>query len=806
MMSRSRSGLAFVTALIASVLSTAGLAEEPRVTLLEPGFRARALPVDLTNVNGLAFGPDGALYALTYRGAVYRLTDRDGDRIEDSAEPYWDAEPLLAPIALSWHAGRLHVSAHQKVACLIDDEGDGRADRQEIVASGWPDLNVNGTGLDAYGHAFDREGNLYVAIGCADYTNAYQLRDGVPHYRLEDRSGVILKFPAGRGEPEILATGLRFCVGLDVNRAGDLFATDQEGETWLPGGNPLDEINHIQAGRHYGFPPRHAEYLPQVTDEPPLVGVRPQHQSACGLVFNEPAEGRRRFGPEAWEGDAFVALYSRGRVHRVSLVKTPAGYVGRDVPFATFNRMPVDATISPDGALYVALHSGDPDWGTGPQGPGVIVRIDAEAEPAPRVAYAWPVSPIEVRVAYAGEPPDSRAIADLGGSRIDWGVHARAGDRFEAFKPPYKSVEAQQAAPRGSIGVAGARIDEADPTTLVLATDPHPSDVTYSVRLGDSEIEYNFAGVEAAWEPADGAGSASALAWPHLDLGVVGRLTAGSRPHAAQIRRLAEPGTLSLRTRARLPEGSTLTLDAAGPLTFLEGTLAGEDGARSDDGRRLVFTSPGPDAAELFVVLATGSEGDGPPAIHAATRDGSGAAERPLPLDALRLPWAPPAAPVSDSSAREAANPALAGGDPARGEAVFFGEAAKCATCHRVDGKGGDVGPDLSNLREKSLAAVARDIAEPSATIHPDYVPHTVSLTDGRVLAGLVRADGPDALVVIDTSAQRTRVARADVEEIRPTATSIMPVGLVGVMGEDRFRDLLAYLTARPAPRPAAGR
>jgi putative heme-binding domain-containing protein len=186
--------------------------------------------------------------------------------------------------------------------------------------------------------------------------------------------------------------------------------------------------------------------------------------------------------------------------------------------------------------------------------------------------------------------------------------------------------------------------------------------------------------------------------------------------------------------------------------------------------------------------------------LHAAYHTPDDPTPRPLPLDAFRLPWAPPAPPPS--SAEPEAAPALAGGDPARGEAIFFGDQAKCSTCHRIDGQGADVGPDLSNLREKSLASVARDIAEPSATIHPDYVPYTVSLHDGRVLAGIVRSDGPDALRVIDTNAQETRVTRAEIEEIRPTATSIMPVGLGGAIGEQALKDLLAYLAKQAPPQP----
>ena len=91
---------------------------------------------------------------------------------------------------------------------------------------------------------------------------------------------------------EVVATGIRFPVGLRFNRHGDLFCTDQEGATWVPNGNPLDELLHIRLGtkpRHYGFPPRHPKHLPGVIDEPSTFDYGPQHQSTCGFFFNEPA-------------------------------------------------------------------------------------------------------------------------------------------------------------------------------------------------------------------------------------------------------------------------------------------------------------------------------------------------------------------------------------------------------------------------------------------------------------------------------------------------------------------------------------
>src|SRR2546421_3032486 len=63
----------------------------------------------------------------------------------------------------------------------------------------------------------------------------------------------------------------------------------------------------------------------------------PQHQSTCGLAFNEPVNGGPVFGPAWWKSDVFVAGYSRSKLYRTTLVKTPAGYVAQNNLLACLN-------------------------------------------------------------------------------------------------------------------------------------------------------------------------------------------------------------------------------------------------------------------------------------------------------------------------------------------------------------------------------------------------------------------------------------------------------------------------------------
>jgi glucose/arabinose dehydrogenase len=357
------------------------VANPPPVQLLVPGFTVRQLPVDLTNINNVQYRADGKLAALAYDGNVYLLSDSDGDGLEDRAELFWDNKGRIrAPIGMALtppgykHGNGLFIASKGKCSLVVDTDGDGKADKEIVLAEGWEQLPH---GVDALGVAYDpRDGGVYFGLGTASYENAYQVdKSGKGRYRLSSERGTILRIAPDFKSREIFCTGIRFPVGLRFNRSGDLFCTDQEGATWLPNGNPLDELLHIQKGRHYGFPPRHPKHLPNVIDEPSVFDYGPQHQSTCGLNFNEPINGGPVFGPEGWRSDAIITGYSRGKLYRTKLVKTESGYVAQNQLIAALNMLAVDACVSPQGDLVVAVHGGGPDWGNGPNGKGKLYKI-----------------------------------------------------------------------------------------------------------------------------------------------------------------------------------------------------------------------------------------------------------------------------------------------------------------------------------------------------------------------------------------------------------------------------------------------
>jgi putative membrane-bound dehydrogenase-like protein len=136
-------------------------------------------------------------------------------------------------------------------------------------------------------------------------------------------------------------------------------------------------------------------------------------------------------------------------------------------------------------------------------------------------------------------------------------------------------------------------------------------------------------------------------------------------------------------------------------------------------------------------------------------------------------------------------------GDPARGRKVFRDT---CATCHRLFGEGGAIGPDLSGAERGNLDFLLTSVVDPGALIRKEYEAQTIATTDGRVLTGLVVEENDRALTLLDSKQQKIVVPRSDIDERQPSPVSFMPEGLLDPLRDDQVRDLFRYLQS-PGPR-----
>ncbi len=139
----------------------------------------------------------------------------------------------------------------------------------------------------------------------------------------------------------------------------------------------------------------------------------------------------------------------------------------------------------------------------------------------------------------------------------------------------------------------------------------------------------------------------------------------------------------------------------------------------------------------------------------------------------------------------------LSGGDVRRGQAVFNGAKAACSSCHAIGYLGGKVGPDLTSIgKVRSERDLLEAVAFPSASFVRSYEPVVVATRDGKVYNGVLRSDAADEVVLATGATEEARIARADIEEMRPGTVSVMPAGLDRQLTPQELADLVAFLKA----------
>jgi putative membrane-bound dehydrogenase-like protein len=129
--------------------------------------------------------------------------------------------------------------------------------------------------------------------------------------------------------------------------------------------------------------------------------------------------------------------------------------------------------------------------------------------------------------------------------------------------------------------------------------------------------------------------------------------------------------------------------------------------------------------------------------------------------------------------------------DATKGKQVF---ASHCATCHVFDGAGGNLGPDLSGIRNQPADAILLHALVPDYEITPGYQTYIVETRDGRTLVGRLESEAPNSLTLRDASSQSHTILRSDVASIAASTSSLMPGELERTMSEQDLADLIRYL------------
>lgn len=154
----------------------------------------------------------------------------------------------------------------------------------------------------------------------------------------------------------------------------------------------------------------------------------------------------------------------------------------------------------------------------------------------------------------------------------------------------------------------------------------------------------------------------------------------------------------------------------------------------------------------------------------------------------------------SEALVRSLKQQAITTGDPQRGEVVF--NAVACTSCHRVKGKGGSIGPNLTGLGTTlSGERIVEELIWPNRQVKEGFTSLRVITRDGKVLQGYERktrqSEAEGGLALFDPQAQRLIVLNSDDVDTVQKSASVMPEGLTNLLTDQQLSDLIAFLMRR---------
>jgi putative membrane-bound dehydrogenase-like protein len=300
-----------------------------------------------------AFDAQGALYVAESSGEdlyaalsnqtrlcrIRKLEDRTGDGFFETSAVFVDG--LVFPMGLVWRDGKLFVADPPDLVAFEDTNGDGRADRREVILTGFGHKD-NGS---LHGLIFGPDGLLYMTMGSPD---GYKLRQDDGTY-LSGTSGALIRCrPDGSGV-EVLARGFENLIEVVFTGSGEIIGTDN----WFqkPAGGIRDALVHVVEGGLYPYAPDTGTRYPVTGDPLPALSLLP-------AVAVSGIELYRGTGfPGAFQGNLFTAQFNSRKVVRHVLARSGSTFQAEHFDFVTcdpeMDFHPSDVVESADGSLLV---------------------------------------------------------------------------------------------------------------------------------------------------------------------------------------------------------------------------------------------------------------------------------------------------------------------------------------------------------------------------------------------------------------------------------------------------------------------
>jgi len=763
------------------------------------------VPVDVSGAQGMCWAFN-SLYVNVNGQGVWRLTDSDGDDTLDAAVN-------IIPLG--------NGGEHGPHALLPTEDGQGL---YFIAGNHTPAPRFDGSRAPA---------------NWGEDLLLPRLWDANGHARgLLAPGGWIARCDPDGKNIQIISSGYRnqFDIALNAEREMFTFDADMEWDIGSPWYRPT-RVCHVTSGSEFGWRSGTGKWPAFYEDSlPPVLDIGPG--SPTGIVFGAGA----RF-PARYQQALFLLDWTFGTIYALHLEPKGATYTATKEDFVWAKPLGVtDAVIGADGALYFTV------GGRGSRSALYRVRYTGAESTAP-------VTPV-VRDAGTEARAERRVFEAFHGHADPRAVDAvwpglSSPDRFIRFA-------ARIALENQPVGTWRARaLSEEEPQAAVLAL----------IALARQGAPSDLPALIAALDRLELA----SLEEPQL--------LAALRAYALAFTRLGEPddalrGRVSARLDRLFPAGSAaVDMELARILVYLrapsvvEKTMALVRAAgpeelpgwaelvRRNDSyggpiAKMLADMPPISGIGFAFLLSNATEGWTPALrreyfeffVSASKHPGGNsyagfldnirraaaatltvAEERslaPLLGESLLMPppadVTPPVGPGrqwTTTAAMEVVGAELTDRSFAAGRNLYH--ATSCSTCHRFDGEGGAIGPDLTTVANKfSVADILEAVLEPSKVISDQYGSHTVVDLDGRIFEGLLVEDDVEVTIYPrDVAAEPVTIPRAEIKALQPSKLSQMPNGLVDGLNPEELRDLLAFLvsggdrkSAVFEPAPAGGK
>jgi len=647
----------------------------------------------------------------------------------------------------------------------------------------------------------------------------------------EPPGGWIAKTDSVGSKWELVSSGYRNPFDMAFNEDGELFTfdSDMEWDMGLPWYRPI-RVNHVTGGSEYGYRENNEKWSPAYPDNLPAVINVGQ-----GSPTNVMSGANARF-PEKYRRGLFTFDWSYGIIYHFDLIPQGASYTAKAEEFISGSPLPLtDGAIGPDGAMYFLtggrritsdlyrIYYGDNTLKNDPLPPP---QESEEARQARKIrqqleSYQEGPDTNAIKVAWPYLKDNDRFIRYAARIAVEHQPVSQWQEKALSEKDPVILTQAMLALARNGNKEADAKILNAlmtvnyDALSTSQQVDFLRSIEVTLFRMGKPDAATNtrlISYLDSKYPAATNElnRSLSKILAYIGDPDVVKKtiaLMAVSKDDTSYQKTATQSSDLILRNQQygmdvanmlanHPPEQQIYLAVVLGPVktgwtpetreqyfkyfrTFLEKRGGNSYTGYINSARKNALKNV-PKAQMNYYDTLSGKSLLNQAGIHLAS-------------NAIR-PKGPGREWTVDSALAYTANLSDRDFDSSRG--MFI--SVSCASCHKMNGEGGSIGPDLTQLGTRfSAKDILESIIEPSKTISDQYAATDFYLKDGTTVMGrLIREDKDKYYVSQNPFAPEMlrEVPKSDVASKKLSDISIMPPGLINSMNPEDLKNLMAYL------------